>query len=152
MAIYVELELLIKNDIKMKRYIIANLLISIMIMLTACDPPVYMDLYIKNTCNTAIIIDVKTGRFKAEESTIIDTIGSYSQRLIYRCETIIRIKKSNIPYFVQQLDITKENKKLLINPLDTNRWVFEEITPYKLFKSNYLSKATLTINPEDFEE
>jgi hypothetical protein len=44
-----------------------------------------------------------------------------------------------------------DGKSIGINPLDTDRWIFEEISEYKLFQSYYHSRATLTVNPADFE-
>jgi hypothetical protein len=111
-----------------------------------------MDLHIQNNCNQKLSVLAFVGRYKAEEQTLRLEIEPYSDKLVYQCETINEISKESIPYFVQRLTITMDGKATSINPLDADRWIFEEISEYKLFQSYYHSRATLSINPEDFED
>ncbi|MDR3060026.1 MAG: hypothetical protein LBU84_18045 [Prevotella sp.] len=118
-------------------------------ILTACDPFVYMELYVQNNCDQSITVQGSAEHYPSTEFYI--TIKPHSTELIYQCETINHIEKSDIPHFITSLNIVKEGEIFNANPLDTNRWTFEEITPYKFGKSHFRSKATIFINSGDFE-
>jgi hypothetical protein len=136
-----------QKNIGMKNKII----VLLSILCVSCDPSGYMDLYIQNNCNQPIIIRTVTSGYYGNIQTFIDTINPHTQSFIYQCESIGSFSVRAIPVYLQEMHIEKEGKTIIYNPLDTNRWIFKEMTPYKLFKSKYHSKATLTITPEDFE-
>lgn len=125
------------------------IIILLSFILTACDKESILDMYLKNNCNEELHIVVH--RNYDDEGVYRYIIPSNSVIQIGRSTLIHRRKKSEIPLLISKLDITKNGISIKINPLDTNRWVYEIITEYKLFKNIHHSKVTLNINPEDFE-
>jgi hypothetical protein len=110
-----------------------------------------MDLYVQNNCAQSINVHVSAGRFSAESRDFSVEIAPYSEELIYQCKDIFELERKDIPHYIQELNILNGNDTLEINILDTCKWGFEILTLYKPLKSTYHSKATISINPENFE-
>jgi hypothetical protein len=116
----------------------------VLAMLSSCDHSVYLDIFIENSCDEIIKVECVAGTYDAVRQNISINIEPYKTELLYQGETIMGVSKEDIPYFIKELKIKKGKSKMIFDPLDTERWSFEEIEKYQ-------SKTILTVNPEDFE-
>jgi hypothetical protein len=99
-------------------------------------------MYLINNCNEELYVEVYRN---------YDDLGVYkyyiaknSTILIARSDLIHRRHNSEIPFLIKKLEITKDSVSIKINPLDTNYWVFKEISMYQY-------NSCLTIYPKYFE-
>jgi len=125
----------------MKNYIL--ILISIILLFCSCDKKAIHEYYIKNNCESTIIVNVLDYQNKFSSTEI--TAGV--EKLIYFGTTINDIGDGTINgstiTFIKDINIKKGDTILNKNLLDYHIWRFEKTS--RLYARSYL-----TITLEDF--
>jgi len=128
----------------MKTNKILIILLSL-VSLISCDPPAYLNFYVKNNCNDTIEVKCETFTLKKESITV--TVPPFETTNFLRDEALLwmSISKEDVNNILKKMEIRKNDSSMKSDPLENlDRWTFE-----KLSKDTY--KFVLIIYPEDFE-
>jgi hypothetical protein len=120
-----------------------KIIVLLSVLLTSCDMNKYIDFYVQNDCSQSVVVSVTGGVYKDRLQYILDTIYPYSREHLYQYYDIFVFTKSDIPYILQNMEITKNGNSLRYNPLDTTQWNFT-------YNGKYNYEAVLTVNENDF--
>jgi hypothetical protein len=124
-----------------------NLFLCLMtsLLISSCDPICYHDFYIKNNCKEDIVVSISLNRYHRDSVKTFFIIKSSDKTLIYHGEAI-KIHDT-ISRFFSNIDIKKEEKSVIFNPLDYTEWNSKQTRrKFRDYTDSYL-----TINPEDFK-
>ena len=150
MAIYVDVELLIIKQKKMKKIGLFLIIIILSFTFLGCDPDRYYNYFITNNCNEMIVINIEICKFncgtvhqKIEKKSTIQ-INPNTTQLIHSDDDYQPLKDYMVEHFFEKIIITKGDKTSKVNYVDKDLWVFKKT-------SKYHADSYLTVNPEDFE-